>query len=302
MNIILAITTYQRNQYLEKMLNSFTQTKDNNANWQLIIADDGSSDGTVQYLESLKIQNVKIHLIKNNRKGVHHQFNTIIKHLESIPFDCCFKCDDDIEFIKPGWDQLYINAIQASGYQHLCHFDPYWRPEKNLKKTVKSGSLISYCKPIDVQGAFFTLTPEVLKKVGYMDTTNFGFRGVGHIDYTLRACRAGFNHPEHPFDVINSNAYIKHQTHEYHSALDKHIQGALENDAASERKYELLKDASRLYVPYNEIDSNLDEQEVALLRTQLDNLQNQKIWYETTYGHQPKWFTRLGKLLFRSFK
>lgn len=290
---------------LRRLINSFERFYDQDDSWQIIIADDGSTDGTLEYLNNLEIPNVQIFIIKNNRQGVHHQFNTIVKKLEEIDFDYCFKCDDDIEFIKPGWEKLYIDAIQQSGYDHLCHFDPAWRQEKNLKNPVHKNGLISYCKAKDVQGAFFTITPEVIKKVGYMDVENFGFRGVGHIDYTIRCCRAGFNSIHHPFDAINSHYYIRHQKDdEYKSAMNIHIQNALESNTETKRKYELLKDENRMYIPFFKHAPSLDVgKEKELLNKRLSILQKEKEWYEETYGHQPKWFVRVGKLLkiFNSF-
>lgn len=294
---ILAITTFNRYHYLKRLINSF-KVNNSDSKWHLIIADDGSTDETIKYIESLVIPNTTVSVIKNNRQGVHHQFNTIVRKLEQLDFDYCFKCDDDIEFIKPGWEKLYIDAIESSGYDHLCHFDPTWRAEKNLKKPVTKGDLISHCNAKDVQGAFFTLTPRVVKKVGYMDVKNFGFRGVGHIDYTMRACRAGFNNVNYPYDVKNSSAYITHQREEYSSAMNRHVQNALESDDQSKNKYELIKDASRLYIPFYENPPSITPKlEKELLQRRLEELENEKRWYEETYGHQPRWFIRLGKLL-----
>jgi len=294
---ILAITTYNRLPFIRTLLNSFEITQDVDK-WSIIIADDGSTDGTIEFIKNLKTQNLPITLIKNNRQGVHHQFNTIVRKLEEIDFDYCFKCDDDVEFIKSGWDELYINAIKKSGYDHLCHFDPHWRPEKNLKNPVEKDGLISYCKAKDVQGAFFTLTPAVIRKVGYMDVENFGFRGVGHIDFTMRGCRAGFNDSNHPFDVKNSNSYITHQKEKYSSAMNKHVQNALESDEVSKKKYKLVDDESRIYIPFKEnMPSITSDFEKELLLQRLDTLEKEKQWYEETYGHQPRWLVRLGKIL-----
>lgn len=296
--LVLGITTYNRSSKLKRLLESFAQTADFSNNWQIIIADDGSTDGTIEYIENLNIPGTQISLIKNNRQGVHHQFNTIVRKLKDLEFDYCFKCDDDIQFIKPGWEKLYIDAIEETGYDHLCHFDPTWRPEKNFKKPIKKGRLISYCQAKDVQGAFFTLTTKVINGIGYMDTKNFGFRGVGHIDYTIRACRAGFNDINHPFDVINSNDYIAHQKENYSSAINNHILGALERSKESRRKYELIEDQNRLFIPYYKDAPSLDQNtERDLLIMRLEDLEDQLNWYKITYDHQPRWLVRLGKLL-----
>ncbi len=282
---VLAITTFNRSHFLNKLINSFVATA--TSKWQIIIADDGSTDGTLDYIGQLQIPNIPITVIKNNRQGVHHQFNTIVKELEKLNFDYCFKCDDDIEFIKPGWEQLYIDAIEKTGYDHLSHFETNWRSKKNLEKPVIQDDLISYCNAKDVQGAYFTLTPKVLKQVGYLDTKNLGFRGVGHIDYTMRACRAGFNNIDHPFDVLKSNEFIRHQTNDYKSALDKDVQNALENDTESVKKYEIIQDPYRRYIPFNLNHEMLNSaKEMKLLKQRIGELESQVEWYEKIYGHQ----------------
>ena len=297
---ILGITTYNRKRRLKKLIESLKATYESNFNWKIIVADDGSSDGTLEYLKGINIPDMPIIIIRNNRQGIHHQFNTIINELMKLEFNYCFKCDDDVEFIQPGWEKLYVDAINEYGYHHLCHFDPDWQPGKNLKNPIRKGKLVSYCSAKDVQGAFFTLTPDIIKRVGYMDTKNFGFRGVGHIDYTTRACRAGYNNINHPFDVSGSNKYIKHQSGEYKSALNIHIQNALESDDNSRRKYKLIEEPSRIYIPYAESFQYLNQQtEKDLLVKRIEDLEDQLTWYKKNYDHQPKWFVRLGKILDR---
>ena len=110
---ILAITTYNRIDYLRECLESFEKTKCNNT-WTIIIADDGSTDGTQEYV----IKN-GYKLIQNNRIGVSNQTNSIFQEINHIDFDCCFKIDDDITFLKPGWSEHYHNTIINTGYVHL---------------------------------------------------------------------------------------------------------------------------------------------------------------------------------------
>ena len=44
---------------------------------------------------------------------------------------------------------------------------------------------------LHAHGFFYTFSPEVIKKVGSMDTQSFGFRGMGHVDFSMRCARAG---------------------------------------------------------------------------------------------------------------
>ena len=83
---ILAITTFNRFKHLKRLLTSFERNFDEKR-WQIIITDDGSTDDTIEYIENLNLEGIPITLIKNNRQGIHHQFNTIVKQLEKIEFD-----------------------------------------------------------------------------------------------------------------------------------------------------------------------------------------------------------------------
>lgn len=306
MKLVLAVTTYNRKIFLEKLVNSFFATRTNDHSWELIIADDGSDDGTIPYLSGLK-ETHPVSIVLNNRTGVHHQFNTIVQLLEKMSFDFCFKCDDDIEFTRPGWDELYTKAINDSGFHHLCYFDPNWRPDKNLDPPVVRGRLVGRCRAIDAQGSFITLSPQVVQQVGYMDVANFGFRGVGHIDYTMRACRLGFNDMAHPFDAKGSNDYIRTQAAEYRPALAPELLLGMEDDEETSRKYRLLNQP-RTYIPLNESPPRLDDKtEREFLVRAIRSLEKQKQWYEaeikrlkawekSQYGHLPGWFIRLGKI------
>lgn len=306
-SLILAITTFNRVEYLRRLINSFQSTYDRGFRWEIVVADDGSGDGTIEYLENLVVDDIPIQVIRNQRSGIHHQFNSILRTIEGRQFDVCFKADDDIEFIKSGWEKLYIDAIQKSGFGHLCFFDQDWRPEKILTPPVETPFLISFCKGIDVQGSFFTITPEVIRRVGYMDTENFGFRGVGHIDYTLRACRLGFNDPNNPFDAKDSHLYIRGQLGGYRSALPSELLTGLEDQNETQRKYALAQE-NRTYVPFRESTRQLDVvAEKEYLTRAVRSLESQKSWYESEirrlkewevqqYGHLPRWYVKIGKI------
>jgi len=270
-------------------VSSFLRTR-SDYSWELIIADDGSTDGTLDYIKNLSIPDLKITLIQNERAGSHHQFNTIIKAIENKDFKICFKCDDDIEFTKAGWVELYQNAMRESGYQHLCYFNSSWNPARALNPTIKKGSVEARCLTPHVQGAFFTITPEVIRQVGFMDVENFGFRGVGHIDYMYRACRAGFNDISHPFDAAGSEEYITYQLLDYKSALDKSLVYAIDNEQDVKRKWEIVGQ-NRIFIPYREPGFKLDARaECSLLQSRIKTLENEKEWYENSIKVNRDWF------------
>lgn len=252
LKFVLAITTFNRLDFLKSCIESFQSTKSQNISWEIIIADDGSTDGTKEYLANLKLGH-QIKYIKNKNVGIIHQVNSILKYLSTIDFDLCFKIDDDIFFQKEGWDILYWKTIERTGYDHLIFYDKKWQPHSNLERPISAGDLISNCLPEIIQGAFYTLTPRVISEVGFFDEQRFGAWGLGHVDYSFRCCRAGFNVLKNPFDVKNSNDYILLQ--KYSESSSKSISAKYKSLLNPKEIIEFKKDvfrSNRIYIPYNE--------------------------------------------------
>ena len=182
----------------------------------MVIADDGSNDGTRQWLSSMP-QSEGLHVITNERRYAVGQSNTILDHLSSRPYDIAFMVDDDIVFLKPGWDTAYIEAIHTSGFEHLCWFSrSLWRTRyphaaAPLAQTDKTGRLKGYVPPDQALGALFTITPRIVEKVGWFDENSFPIRGQWHGDYSTRCARAGFNDPARLFDIGEGEEFISVQ-------------------------------------------------------------------------------------------
>ena len=245
--VATCVTTYNRKNYIEKFYNSWINTINSEYENFLIIADDGSRDGTIKFLENIKFKN--FYLIKNYRAGLSKQTNSLFRAALNIKFDFGFKCDDDIWFLQPGWQNAYISASLSSGYDHLCYQNLKW---KNPPREYVSNEILqSKNSVIDCMGCFWTFTPRVLKTVGFFDTKNFGFMGHEHIDYSMRCCRAGFNDKINFFDVKNSEKYINMfmKKTDYTPAL-KGAERKLVSIGVNERKrrWRMIFDENRLYV------------------------------------------------------
>ena len=265
MKLFHGIVTYNRLDYLKMHIESWIKTHDTSHEWRLVIADDGSTDGTVEYLNQLKIAGVTISVIFNSRRGPHHQVNTLLLECSKQPFDMAFIAEDDTYFIRSGWDNLYADAINLSGYQHLCYFNKQWvlnqygvTFHESTKSTLLPDKKVqSQVSAFPSMGCFWTVTPDVLTNVGYFDLQNLGVSGNGHTDYTIRCCKAGFNTESVLFDAYQSEKYIAMQDEGYHQSLfsdgsiDVNLIGVPNN------KHKGNNIAKTIYCGYNECKFNM---------------------------------------------
>lgn len=269
----LAVTTFNRLNYLRECLESFELTKCNNT-WEIIIADDGSTDGTKEYIKSKKYT-----LLENNRVGVSNQTNSILQYLNSIRFDCCFKIDDDITFIKEGWSTKYYDTLRETGYYHLVYSEKSrcesFMNHRNKKQiNFNNGILKSHCDTISAMGCFYTIIPEMINKIGYFDTMSYGPHESGHVDYTARCCVYGYNSWDTLFDISDSEEYIKlKQNDNYTSSLpiEETNKRRSRFDPISNEAAFIQHSTSRVYVPYNKCYYNMDIPECSVIISTYNN-------------------------------
>lgn len=262
--LVLAIKTWNRQDYLKRCLDSFLATRSTSYHWTVLVADDGSTDGTLEYLGGLLLP-LSFHVIKNRGAYACGQFNSLNDLALAIGYDVCFHADDDVIFAKPGWDTLYLDAIRESGLQHLCyrnlqHYESLVRKQKDCSFTIppatidESGRCAAYVDVLNCDGSFFTVTPQVFRRVGYADETNFPIRGQWHIDYSTRCVRAGFNCEKSFFDAKDSNDYITLQalSEDYRCSLPWGDEYKKTKDPAElARRKGVISDSLRLFVGRN---------------------------------------------------
>lgn len=216
MHLILGVITYNRVSYLKNLLQSFLSTYNKNYSWQLVIADDGSTDSTIEFINDWILKNPTIDttIIKNNRVYIAGQSNSILKFASKLYFDFGFMVNDDVEFLDSGWDIEYVNAHILSKMDHLVYFDTKYASRKASKLFPKLKHNKMHLKNDQINlnivakipfklcmGCFWTFTRDIIEKVGYFNTDLFIGSGYSHIEYTLRCCRANFNNQFGLYDI-----------------------------------------------------------------------------------------------------
>jgi len=263
LKVVMAVKTYNRADYLRACLASFLGTRSTEYEWVVIVADDGSTDETLPDLDGLQVQH-EVHIIRNHRRYAVGQTNTIFELCERIGFDVGFCVDDDLVFTQPGWDRLYVHAIQKSGYTHIVHrhlahclnLVRKQQPDYELPAPAvdASGTLVAYgdCHFDAGTGSLFTFTPETLRTAGFCDEENFPIRGQWHGDYHIRCCRAGCNDESHMYDAMGSNDFLEIQNYlssEYRCAIPWGDDYRKTREPAElERRRKIMADPSRVYI------------------------------------------------------
>ena len=254
-HLITAVTTVNRLSYLKKFIQGWNSTKDSESNHTLIVADDGSTDGTLEWLTTeIEPLGFRLVVIRNDGRGIARQTNSILDFIitEIEDYEIAFFCNDDINFLKKGWDREYSGAIRDSGYGHLVYFNPEWKDPSHYVDSENSPLLFSYCAPRDAMGCFYTLTPDIIDRLGFFDEASFPVRGHSHVDYTIRACRIEANDENFLFDFVDSNEYIGmmmrdgyKRTHRTITIKEREL--TTSREALSKRE-EILVDQERIFI------------------------------------------------------
>ncbi|WP_152088712.1 glycosyltransferase, partial [Limnospira platensis] len=257
--VVMSLAIFNSKEYLKDFIYSWEKTKSNKYHWILIIADNGSTDGTIEYLHSIK-PFWQFTLIQKQGLSNAELVNTIFDECKNIEFDYGFYADNDVLFLKQGWDELYVNAIEKGGYAHLCHQNhEYFKELINSQKL--SSSVLNQREHIDTSGycstvidgteylgitKFFTFNRQTIERVGYADAGKFADGKEWQVDIYKRYSRAGFNDENKCWDAKGSNEYLQIQGMVYDG--DRLI---AEYDKVAESlltKSKIIEDKQRIYV------------------------------------------------------
>lgn len=223
---VLGVKCKNRVGYVKELIDTFIATKSDTIGFRVYVADTSTEEAASleiqEYLKSLSVPNTTIAYLKFYDGSVTDLSNGILSEIYTYdmrynPF--IFMCDEDIKFLKKGWDTAYIEAMRNSEFKHLVYYDTRWRPaSKNKKQRVNSRprpiELHAKADYLSAQGAFFTLTCNLLREVGIYNKSLFPTKGGGHLNYTYRLYSHLGEDPKHIYDIANSESLIQLQPRE----------------------------------------------------------------------------------------
>src|SRR5208283_3092283 len=174
----IGILTYNRRDKLRRAIEEVRRRT--SQPFHLVVADDGSSDGTTDFLKADGVPR-----IVGRNMGVCWNKNRLLYFLSNIlNCEAILLLEDDCYPTEQGWERPWVDAVRRHGHINLAGgwFDHLFlggngAPDDPVRCKAISGQCVGYAR-IAVQ------------QVGYFDTRFRGY-GIGHVEHSWRMARMG---------------------------------------------------------------------------------------------------------------
>jgi glycosyltransferase involved in cell wall biosynthesis len=176
----IAVITYRRRASFELLIDKLVSHTI--APHELVVADDGSEDGIVDWCHSRGMR-----IVSGSNRGVAWNKNRAIFPLEMLGCDPILIVEDDVYPSMTGWERDWISATQ------LWHHLAYEHPRIADQRMFGSGTPDDPFVNPKASAALLSVSAEVLLKVGYFDSRFVGY-GHEHAEWTTRIKRAGYGY------------------------------------------------------------------------------------------------------------
>ena len=135
--VSIIIPTYNRKPDLIRAIDSVISQS--YTNWELIIVDNNSEDGTKEYISSLKNQKIKLLLVNNNgliaysrNKGIEISNGEYIAFLDSDDWWHNDKLSNSVLFLDKGYDLVYHDLYIVKSETSIFKYRTTYSKESNL--------------------------------------------------------------------------------------------------------------------------------------------------------------------------
>lgn len=184
----MGIITYNRLQSLQSCLSTVRRHSEG---YQLVVADDGSTDGTQSWCASQRIP-----CISGENRGIAANKNRALDALQDC--DVIVLLEDDARIRRSGWLEFITQGMASSSNAHSLVV------RRPTVYDVLEGPMV-YCAQSN--GFCMVFMRHVLDKVGGFDLA-YGRYGYEHHDLSYRIWRAGLTRGVHPH-VAGSEQYVR---------------------------------------------------------------------------------------------
>lgn len=250
MRVNMVIATFNRLFYTKVCIPNIIETASSTIPYMLTVIDNGSTDGTPDYLKEL-FEAKKIHnllLLKENI-GVSKAHNIGWKLFNDI--DIYGKIDNDVLFLKNNWLDDIVNVLDNAPELGVLGYNV---EDKNIYSVTNNGKVSYRRKYGNIGGCCYFVPKHVHEKIGFW-CENYDLYGEEDADYSAR-----INH----LNLIN--AYMEDETVMTHepNIVDKKVDPNYANFKIAQRKDNLSGNWNsnlKLYNQGNQIyqDSNILE-------------------------------------------
>ncbi len=187
MTTSIMLVTYNRLELTKRMLDSFF--KNTTSPYRFIVVDNGSSDGTPEFLTSLQVPASCVgyeYFLSPSNLGIAVGRNVGLQMADKHFDDWLSTVDNDIEF-APGWLEECIGIMQAN---------PNFAIGVNMENTMypiitQNGKSFQF-KPRGNLGTACTVFPRKLHVMLGFFNTEYGLYGEEDADFFIRARMMGF--------------------------------------------------------------------------------------------------------------
>ncbi len=179
MSVGIGIVTYNRQWKLAECIARLRMVT--SEPYDLVVADDGSTDTTLDYLRDMRIP-----VVTGQNRGIAWNKNRALFTLAERGHEIVILLEDDCFAVEPSWFAFWVESIRQWGH---VNYAGLWWPDDVFARGTGTVDNPFFCTAVTAQISGFR--HDVIAAAGYYDT-RFRRFGHEHTEHSTRIIRAGF--------------------------------------------------------------------------------------------------------------